>query len=354
MFKKILIANRGEIALRIIRTCKRMGIGTVAVYSEVDFRSPFVQEADEATCIGAAPSQESYLAKEKIIEAALAYDCQAVHPGYGFLSENAEFAQMVADAGLVFIGPSPTAIAMLGDKVASKGLAIRAGVPVVPGCHEVIKGPAEALAVAEEIGFPLLLKPAAGGGGRGMRIVTSIDEVAPALEACREETRKSFADDRIFMERYISRPRHIEIQIIADQHGHVVHLGERECSIQRRYQKVIEETPSPVVDEALRERMGRVACALAVEAGYTNAGTVEFILDREKNFYFLEMNTRLQVEHPVTEMVTSLDLVELQIRSAAGEPLPVTQEDIRIRGWAIEAEFAQRTLHGVFCLPPAL
>jgi propionyl-CoA carboxylase alpha chain len=337
LFKKILIANRGEIASRIIRTCKRMGIGTVAVYSEVDFRSSFVQEADEATCIGPAASQESYLAKEKIIGAALAYGCQAVHPGYGFLSENSEFAQMVVDAGLAFVGPSAAAIARLGDKVASKALAIRAGVPVVPGFHDVIKDPAQAIAVAEEIGFPLLLKPAAGGGGRGMRIVTSKVEVAPALAACREETRKSFADDRIFMERYITRPRHIEIQIIADQHGHVVHLGERECSVQRRYQKVIEETPSPVIDEALREKMGQVACALAVEAGYTNAGTVEFILDQEKNFYFLEMNTRLQVEHPVTEMVTSLDLVELQIRAAAGDPLPITQENVEMKGWAIEA-----------------
>jgi propionyl-CoA carboxylase alpha subunit len=337
LFNKILIANRGEIALRIIRTCKRMGISTVAVYSEVDFRSPFVQEADEAACLGPAPSQESYLAKGRIIEAASAYGCQAVHPGYGFLSENAEFAQMVADAGLVFIGPSAKAIAMLGDKMASKALAISAGVPVVPGHHKAIKDAKEALAVAKRIGYPVLLKPAAGGGGRGMRIVTSRKEVAPALAACRDETRKSFADDRIFMERYISRPQHIEIQIMADQHGHVIHLGERECSIQRRYQKVIEESPSVAVNKALRRKMGKVACALAVEAGYTSAGTVEFILDEKKNFYFLEMNTRLQVEHPVTEMVTSLDLVELQIRVAAGEPLPVKQQDVKMKGWAIEA-----------------
>lgn len=314
-----------------------MGIGTVAVYSEVDLRSSFVREADVAVCIGPAPSQESYLLKDRIIEKALAYGCQAIHPGYGFLSENSEFARMVTDEGLVFIGPSAEAIATLGDKVASKEVAIRAGVPVVPGHHGVIKDTAEALTIAEEIGFPLLLKPAAGGGGRGMRIVTSREEVAPALAACREETRKSFADDRVFMERYISRPRHIEIQIMADQHGNVIHLGERECSIQRRYQKVIEETPSPVVDDELRKRMGSVACALALEAGYTNAGTVEFILDKEKNFYFLEMNTRLQVEHPVTEMVTSLDLVELQIRVAAGEPLPVKQEDVKMTGWAMEA-----------------
>jgi propionyl-CoA carboxylase alpha chain len=314
-----------------------MGIATVAVYSVVDFRSPFVKEADEAACIGAAPSRESYLAKEKIIETALAYGCQAIHPGYGFLSENSEFARMVVDAGLVFIGPSPQAIALLGDKVASKALANRAEVPVVPGCYDIIRDDAEALAVAEDIGFPLLLKPAAGGGGRGMRIIASKEDVLPALAACREETRKSFADDRIFMERYISRPRHIEIQIIADQHGNVVHLGERECSVQRRYQKVIEETPSPVVNDTLREEMGRVACKLAFEAGYTSAGTVEFILDQEKSFYFLEMNTRLQVEHPVTEMVTSLDVVELQILAAAGEPLPIRQEDVKMRGWAIEA-----------------
>ncbi|MBI4965661.1 MAG: acetyl-CoA carboxylase biotin carboxylase subunit [Desulfomonile tiedjei] len=337
MFKKILVANRGEIAVRIMRTCKRMGIRTVAVYSEVDFRSPFVREADEAAMIGPAPSRESYLNQEKIVSVARDYGCDAVHPGYGFLSENARFAEKVRRAGLCFVGPPASSIATLGDKIASKTLAIKAGVPVVPGHHEPLKDPEEAAGLAKTIGFPLLLKPAAGGGGRGMRIVRGPDELLDALAACREETRKSFGDDRIFIERYIERPRHIEVQIMADSHGNVIHLGERECSVQRRYQKVVEETPSMAVDPSLRDQMGSVACALAREVGYTNAGTVEFIMDPEKNFYFLEMNTRLQVEHPVTEMVTSLDLVELQIRVAAGEPLPLKQEDVTITGWAIEA-----------------
>ncbi len=337
MFEKILIANRGEIAIRVIRTCRLMGIGTVAVYSEADFRSTYVEEADEAIYIGAPAAQESYLDRERIISAALSHGCEAVHPGYGFLSENAEFAQMVFNAGMVFIGPPVAAIAMLGDKMASKNLAIRAGVPVVPGHHDPISGPEEALEIAGRIGFPVLLKPAAGGGGRGMRIVTEKGEIVSALSACREETRKAFADDRLFMERYVSRPRHLEVQILADHYGNVIHLGERECSVQRRYQKVIEESPSAAIDESLRARMGSVACDLAREAGYSNAGTVEFILDSKENFYFLEMNTRLQVEHPVTELVTGLDLVELQIRIAAGEPLPLKQADVIPRGWAIEA-----------------
>lgn len=337
MFSKILIANRGEIALRIIRTCKRLGIAAVAVYSEADLRAPFVREADDRTCIGPAPAPESYLCKDKIILAAKECGCEAIHPGYGFLSENPEFARMVREAGLTFIGPTPEAIALLGDKPASKQLAIRAGVPVVPGHNEPLCDAAEALVVAQAIGFPLLLKPASGGGGRGMRIVTNGDELLPAFAACQDETRKGFADERIFLERYVSKPRHIEIQIMADLHGNIIHLGERECSIQRRYQKVIEEAPSVAVNDDLRAEMGQVACTLAREAGYTSAGTVEFILDADKNFYFLEMNTRLQVEHPVTEMVTSLDLVELQLRIAAGEPLPLKQEQVQIRGWAIEA-----------------
>ncbi len=337
MFHKILIANRGEIALRVIKTCKRMGIGTVAVYSEVDFRSRHVREADEACFIGEAPAAKSYLDKEKVIDAALLYGCAAVHPGYGFLSENAEFVRMVEAAGLVFIGPPAEAVALLGDKVASKAVAIRAGVPVVPGHHDAIGDEEDAQAIADRVGFPILLKPAAGGGGRGMRIVSTRDELRSALAECRDETRKGFADDRIFMERYVSRPRHIEIQIMADRHGNVVHMGERECSIQRRYQKIIEETPSPAVDPSLRDEMGRVACALSRESGYVGAGTVEFILDAEKNFYFLEMNTRLQVEHPVTELVTGLDLVEMQLRVADGEPLGIEQEEIVLNGWAIEA-----------------
>jgi len=337
LFDKILIANRGEIARRIIRSCRDLGILAVAVYSEADLRAPFVEEADEAVFIGGAPARESYLRVDAIINAALTKGCAAIHPGYGFLSENAMFAQGVRDAGLVFIGPSPEAIATLGDKMAAKALAVKAGVPVVPGHSEALADEEEALAAARTVGFPVLLKPAAGGGGRGMRIVYSEDQFASAILSCREETRKSFGDDRIFLERYIEEPRHIEVQILADEHGNIVHLGERECSIQRRYQKVIEETPSTAVDEGLRAEMGRVAVALAKEAGYTSAGTVEFVLAPNKRFYFLEMNTRLQVEHPVTEMVTGLDLVEMQIRIAAGEPLGLRQEDLRFNGWAIEA-----------------
>ncbi len=337
MFQRILIANRGEIARRIIRSCQLMGIAAVSVYSEADFRSPHVKEADDAVFIGPAPARESYLNKQEIIDAALSSGCEAVHPGYGFLSENADFARMVVEAGLVFIGPRPGAIEVLGDKIASRVLALKACVPVVPGTQDPISDPEEAMAIAEQIGFPILLKPAAGGGGRGMRVVHNKEEFPSALDAARDETRKGFADDRIFIERYVERPRHVEIQIIADSHGNVVYLGERECSIQRRYQKVIEETPSPAVDEALRRQMGETACALAKEVGYTSAGTVEFILAPGGEFYFLEMNTRLQVEHPVTEAVTGLDLVGLQIRVAAGESLGLSQDEIRLNGWAIEA-----------------
>ncbi len=326
MFERILIANRGEIAVRVIKTCKRMGIGTVAIYSDVDSRSPYVEQADDAAFIGPAPAQDSYLNKRKIIAAALSFGCQAIHPGYGFLAENAEFAQLIAEAGLTFIGPSPQAIALLGDKIASKEAARKAGVPVIPGHDDHLEDLGEVFAAAERIGWPLLLKPAAGGGGRGMRVVNEKEEFAAALAACREETRKSFADDRIFIEKYIPRARHIEFQILGDKQGNIVYLGERECSVQRRHQKVIEETPSPAVDEDMRRKMGEVACSLAREVGYTNAGTVEFILDGANNFYFLEMNTRLQVEHPITELVTSLDLVELQINIAAGERLPLNQE----------------------------
>jgi propionyl-CoA carboxylase alpha chain len=337
VFDKILVANRGEIAVRIIRTCKLMGIKTVAVYSEVDFRSPYVQAADESCLIGPARAQDSFLNPEKIINAAVAHGCQAIHPGYGFLSENSNFARMVQEAGLVFIGPPVEAIALLGDKTASKALAIKAGVPVVPGREEPVWTLDEAFVIAQEIGFPVLLKPAAGGGGRGMRIVNDMTELPDALDACRIETKKSFGDDRIFLERFITRPRHIEIQIMGDNYGNIIHLGERECSIQRRYQKVIEETPSRAIYESLRNEMGKTACDLARASGYTGAGTVEFILDSEKNYYFLEMNTRLQVEHPVTELVTDLDLVELQIRVAAGEALRLKQEDVLVKGWAIEA-----------------
>lgn len=337
MFEKILIANRGEIAVRIIRTCSRLGITSVVVYSEVDFRAPYVQAADESCLIGPARAQDSFLNSEKIVRAAFAHGCQAVHPGYGFLSENASFARMAEDEGLVFIGPSADAMALLGDKTASKALAIKIGVPVVPGRETPVETLEEALSACYEIGFPVLLKPAAGGGGRGMRIVMNRDEAPEALEACRNETLKSFGDDRVFVERFVVRPRHIEIQVMGDKFGNVIHLGERECSIQRRYQKVIEETPSLALDDNLRQVMGQTACDLARAAGYSGAGTVEFILDNQGNYYFLEMNTRLQVEHPVTEMVTGLDLVELQIRVAAGEKLPVTQDEVSINGWSIEA-----------------
>jgi propionyl-CoA carboxylase alpha chain len=337
MFEKILIANRGEIAVRIIQTCKKLGIGTVAVFSEIDSRALHVQKADESVFLGPPPSEQSYLVKEKIIEAAKTLNCQAIHPGYGFLSENAEFANLAVEAGLVFIGPSAEVIAMMGDKIASKNLAVKTGVPVVPGHNEPVSDLTEARSIAETIGYPVLLKPAAGGGGRGMRIAHGPGELESALKAGQEETRKAFGDNKIFLERYVEDPRHIEIQIMADQHGSVVYLGERECSIQRRYQKVIEEAPSLALTPEMRRDIGERACNLARAAGYTNAGTVEFILDPRGEFYFLEMNTRLQVEHPVTEMVTGLDLVELQFQVAAGQNLPFTQDDITLKGWSIEA-----------------
>ena len=337
MFEKILIANRGEIAIRIIRTCRKLNVKTVAVYSDIDARSLYVREADEAVHIGPSPSSSSYLVYENIIKAAIAQGCQAIHPGYGFLSENSKFSAAVVKAGLTFIGPSAEVIAALGDKISAKDIAMKAGVPVVPGHNRPVVELEEIKAIAAQIGYPVLLKPAAGGGGRGMRKVAGPDELESALQSAQDETRKAFGDNRIFLERFVSTPRHIEIQIIADQHGNVVSLGERECSIQRRYQKVIEEAPSPAVDAKLRSRMGDMACALAREAGYSNAGTVEFILDDHGNFFFMEMNTRLQVEHPVTEMVTSLDLIELQLRVAAGEPLPIAQADVSIKGWSIEA-----------------
>ncbi len=337
MFSKILIANRGEIAIRIIRTCNRLGIDTVAVYSDADMRSLHRQLADEAVHIGESASQKSYLVIDKIIEAAKSTGCEAIHPGYGFLSENAEFAEAVAAAGMVFIGPGAEAVNMMGDKITSKDLAKKAGVPVIPGHIQALKDEQEALKIAETIGYPVLLKPAAGGGGKGMRIVHKPEEMQDALAAARQETQKAFNDTRIFVERYIENPRHIEIQVLADSHGNVIHLGERECSVQRRYQKVIEESPSPAVTPELREQMGRAACDLARQAGYVSAGTVEYVMDSGHNFYFLEMNTRLQVEHPVTELVTGLDLVEWQLRIAAGEKLPLTQDQVTLNGWAIEA-----------------
>jgi propionyl-CoA carboxylase alpha chain len=336
-FKKILIANRGEIARRVIRTCKKMGIKTVAVYSEADLNSLHVSEADEAVFIGPSPSNQSYLVIDNIIDACLQTGADAVHPGYGFLSENAKFAEKLAAVGVKFIGPEPKAIAYMGDKIEAKKHAMNAEVSVVPGYQGQIEDEKEAAEIAGKIGYPVMFKAAAGGGGKGMRIVNSKAEVAQALVTTRNEAKKSFGDDRIFIEKFITNPRHIEIQILGDEHGNVICLGERECSIQRHNQKVIEEAPSAFIDDKTRAEMYRQATALAKLVGYSNAGTVEFIMDQEKNFYFLEINTRLQVEHPVTEYVTGLDLVEEQIKIALGNKLPLTQKDVKLNGWAIES-----------------
>lgn len=337
MINKILIANRGEIAVRILRTCKRLGIRSVAVYSDADRQSFHKQMSDEAVYIGPAHARDSYLNMGKIVEAALKTQCDAIHPGYGFLSENAEFARRAQNVGLIFIGPPPDAIGIMGDKIASKELAISSCIPVIPGHMDAVANEEDAFTIAETIGYPILLKAVAGGGGKGMRIVRSTSEVEAAFSACRQEARKAFGDGRIFIERFIERPRHIEVQILADSLGNVIHLGERECSIQRRYQKIIEESPSPALSPESRDAICRAACNLARKAGYVNAGTVEFIYDANGSFYFMEMNTRLQVKHPVTEALTGLDLVELQIRIASGEPLPLKQQDVRIKGWAMEA-----------------
>jgi propionyl-CoA carboxylase alpha chain len=337
MFRKILIANRGEIACRIIRTARRMGIATVSVYSDADVEALHVRMADEAVAIGPAPSAESYLNIQRIVEACRQSGAEAVHPGYGFLSENQAFARALTKAGITFIGPGPEAIAAMGDKIESKKLARAAGVSSVPGHLDVIPNAESAVAIARDVGYPVMMKASAGGGGKGMRIAANDAEVRDGFRSAASEAKSSFADDRIFIEKYIEQPRHIEIQVLGDNRGNIVHLGERECSIQRRHQKVIEEAPSPFLDAETREAMGAQAIALAKAVGYRSAGTVEFIVDRERNFYFLEMNTRLQVEHPVTELVTGLDLVELMIRVAAGEPLPFGQGDVRLAGWAVEA-----------------
>jgi len=337
MFKKILIANRGEIACRVIETARRMGIATVAVYSEADRTALHVEMADEAVHIGPAPSAESYLVIDRIVEACKSTGAEAVHPGYGFLSENPKFAQALDKAGIAFIGPNVKAIEAMGDKIASKKIADQAGVSTVPGHIGVIADAEEAAKIATDIGFPVMIKASAGGGGKGMRIAWDEGEIAEGFRAAASEAKSSFGDDRVFIEKYVVEPRHIEIQVLADAHGNVIHLGERECSIQRRHQKVIEEAPSPFLDEETRAAMGAQAVALAKAVDYRSAGTVEFIVDKDKNFYFLEMNTRLQVEHPVTEMVTGLDLVEQMIRVAAGETLSIGQEDVKLEGWAIEA-----------------
>jgi propionyl-CoA carboxylase alpha chain len=337
LFHKILIANRGEIACRVIRTAKRMGIATVAVYSEADAGAPHVRMADEAVCIGPPPASESYLNIASIVKACRTTGAEAVHPGYGFISENPEFARALAATEVIFIGPGVEAIAAMGDKIESKRLARAAGVSSVPGHLDVIPDAENAVAIARDIGYPVMIKASAGGGGKGMRIAASDAEVREGFRAAASEAKASFADDRIFIEKYIEEPRHIEVQVLGDSFGNIVHLGERECSIQRRHQKVVEEAPSPFIDAETRSAMGRQAVALASAVGYRSAGTVEFIVDQQRNFYFLEMNTRLQVEHPVTELVTGLDLVELMIRIAAGEPLPFSQKDVRLKGWAIEA-----------------
>ena len=337
MFKKILIANRGEIACRVIKTARRMGIKTVAVYSDADRNALHVKMADEAVHIGPAPANQSYIVIEKIMEAVRQTGAEAVHPGYGFLSENMKFAAALEKEGVVFIGPPSSAIESMGDKITSKKLAMEAGVSTVPGYMGEIADAAEAVRISGEIGYPVMIKASAGGGGKGMRIAWSESEVKEGFESSKNEAASSFGDDRIFIEKFVTQPRHIEIQVLADSHGNCVYLHERECSIQRRNQKVIEEAPSPFLDEATRKAMGEQACALAKAVGYTSAGTVEFIVDGNRNFYFLEMNTRLQVEHPVTELITGVDLVEQMIRVANGEPLPFGQSDLKINGWAMES-----------------
>jgi len=336
MFKKILIANRGEIAVRVIRACHEMGISAVAVYSDVDRASLHVRKADEAYPIGPAAATESYLNIQKIFDVASKSGADAVHPGYGFLSENPKFARACADAGLKFIGPTAAAMEAMGSKTRARQAMEKAGVPFVPGTSRGLESYEQAGEVAQRIGYPVMLKAAAGGGGKGMRLVNSPGELKSALESARSEAARAFADDEVYIEKAIINPRHIEMQVLADEHGHVVYLGERECSLQRRHQKVLEEAPSAIVDPEMRSRMGEVAVRVARTAGYTNAGTVEFLVDQDKKFYFLEMNTRLQVEHPVTELATGLDLVHLQIHIANGEPLPFGQQDVEIRGHAIE------------------
>ena len=337
MFKKILIANRGEIACRVMKTASKMGIKTVAVYSDADKDALHVQMADEAVHIGAAPSAESYLVMERIIQACKDTGAQAVHPGYGFLSENSAFCEALEKEGIVFIGPATFAINSMGDKITSKKLADEAGVNTIPGYTDVVKDSAQAVEIANGIGYPVMLKASAGGGGKGMRVAWNEEECRDGFERATNEARSSFGDDRVFIEKFIEEPRHIEIQVMADTHGNCIYLGERECSIQRRHQKVIEEAPSPFLDEKTRKAMGEQAVALAKAVEYRSAGTVEFIVDAKRNFYFLEMNTRLQVEHPVTEYITGQDLVELMIRVANGEELPLKQKDVKLKGWAMES-----------------
>jgi acetyl-CoA carboxylase biotin carboxylase subunit len=352
MFTKVLIANRGEIAVRIIRACRDLGISPVAVYSEVDRASQHVCLADEAYLLGAAPSAESYLAIPKILDIARRCRADAIHPGYGFLSENPRFATACADAGVTRVGPSAGSMSLMGSKTEARTVLLTSGVPIVPGTNQALTSLDEALAEARKIGFPVMLKAAAGGGGKGMRLVPDEARLRSDFEAAGSEAQNAFGDPSLYLEKNIVRPRHVEIQVLADKFGHAVWLGERECSVQRRHQKVMEECPSPVLDEDLRRRMGEAALRVIRASGYVNAGTVEFLLDDRKQFYFLEMNTRLQVEHPVTEMVTGFDLVEQQLRIAAGEPLTIRQEDVKLRGWALECRiYAEDPEHNFFPSP---
>ncbi len=336
MFNRILIANRGEIALRIIRACKEMGIQTVCVFSEADRGAHYLDLADEAVCIGPAAARDSYLDISRIMSVAEIADVDAIHPGYGFLAENSHFATVCREHQVVFIGPRPEAIDLMGNKAKARELALQAEVPVVPGSKGLVENERHAIEVANRIGYPVMIKASAGGGGRGMRVAHNQAALISGFHQARSEAEAAFRDGSVYIEKFVVNPRHVEIQVIADTHGNIVHLGERDCSLQRRHQKIVEEAPSPKVDEALRERMGAAACRLAREGGYANAGTVEFIMDPEGNFFFMEMNARIQVEHPVTEMVTGIDLIKQQIRVAAGEPLPFSQEDVRITGHSIE------------------
>lgn len=334
--KKVLIANRGEIAVRVIRACRELGIATVAIYSEADRKALHVLEADEAAAVGAAAPAESYLNIDKIIAAAQERQCDAIHPGYGFLSENAGFARRCREAGIIFIGPTPEAMALVGDKLTARKTMREAGVPVTPGVALHTHDWGEIAKLADSIGYPVMVKATAGGGGKGMRIVRQAADLQSAIEAGQREALSAFGNDTVYMEKYLENPRHVEFQVLADQHGNIVHLFERECSIQRRHQKIIEETPSPALDAELRAQMGATACRVMEAVDYTNAGTVEFLLDQEKNFYFLEVNARIQVEHPITEMVTGVDLVKQQIRIAEGQPLTIRQEELQQRGHALE------------------
>ena len=335
MFKRVLIANRGEIAVRVIRACRELGIETVAVYSDVDRSALHVQYADHAYPIGPAPSSESYLVVEKILDAARKSGADAIHPGYGFLSERAPFSKACTEAGITFIGPQPEAIEKMGDKVTARAIMQKAQVPVVPGT-DVLGDADEVVAAAKKIGFPVMFKASAGGGGKGMRLVEKKEDVLSALRGVRSEAQSSFGDDRMYIEKFVEKPRHVEVQVLGDTHGNIIHLYERECSLQRRHQKVIEESPSTAINQDVREQMGKVAVEAAKAVHYVGAGTVEFLVDAQQNFYFLEMNTRIQVEHPITELVTGVDLVKAQIEIAAGEPLAIQQQEVQQRGWAIE------------------